>query len=44
MDVLKDSFKLLLENKLKEIQMMQIHNNGISDLFRKARLLNLTIK
>ena len=39
MDLLKDNFKLLLQNRLKEIQMMQINNKGITDLFTKARLL-----
>ena len=44
MDVLKENFALLLENKLKEIQMMQINNKGITDLLTQARLLISIVK
>ncbi len=44
MDLLKDNFKLLLQNKMKEIQMMQINNKGITDLLIQARLLIQMVK
>ena len=44
MDLLKDNFKLLLQNRLKEIQMMQINNKGITDLLTQARLLISIVK
>ena len=44
MDLLKDNFNILLQNKLKEIQMMQINNKGITDLLTQARLLISIVK
>lgn len=39
MNRLKEDYELLIENKLKELRMTQIHTSGISDVYRRARKL-----